>query len=125
MTRVIAIAFFYAALAVLLAPATSVAANDGEALPIYPHTNKGRHRSRTDQREGSHPGSHSRRLRTALHDRLGANRGPLVSREATQVVPAERAIRDQYPIHLRHACGYDWAGRRPDTRHTRTQTLIQ
>jgi hypothetical protein len=41
MTRVIATAFFYAALAVLLAPAISVAANDGEALPIYPHTNKG------------------------------------------------------------------------------------
>ena len=41
MTRLITCAFFLAALAVLLAPAISVAANDGEALPIYPHTHKG------------------------------------------------------------------------------------
>jgi hypothetical protein len=33
--------FFYVALSVLLAPGVSMAANDGEALPIYPHTNKG------------------------------------------------------------------------------------
>jgi hypothetical protein len=41
MTRLITSAFLYATLAVLLAPAISVAANDGEALPIYPHTNRG------------------------------------------------------------------------------------
>ena len=41
MKRLIAFAFLYAALYVLLAPGISMAANDGEALPIYPHTNKG------------------------------------------------------------------------------------
>jgi hypothetical protein len=41
MTRPITFALLYVALAVLLAPAISVAANDGEALPIYPHTHKG------------------------------------------------------------------------------------
>lgn len=41
MTRLIMFAVLCAALAVLLAPGISVAANDGEALPIYPHTNKG------------------------------------------------------------------------------------
>jgi hypothetical protein len=41
MTRPITFVVLYAVLAVLLAPAISVAANDGEALPIYPHTHKG------------------------------------------------------------------------------------
>ena len=41
MTRSIKFAVLNAALAVLLAPAISVAANDGVALPIYPHTHKG------------------------------------------------------------------------------------
>ncbi len=41
MSRLITFAFLCAALIMLLAPAISVAANDGEVLPIYPHTNKG------------------------------------------------------------------------------------
>jgi hypothetical protein len=41
MTRLLTFAFLCAAFTLVLAPAISVAANDGEALPIYPHTNKG------------------------------------------------------------------------------------
>jgi len=40
MPRLITFALLFVAFAMLLTPAISVAANDGEALPIYPHTNK-------------------------------------------------------------------------------------
>jgi hypothetical protein len=41
MMRLNTFAYLCATLTVLLASAISVAANDGEALPIYPHTNRG------------------------------------------------------------------------------------
>ena len=41
MTRLTTFTSLFTALFFLMAPAISLAANDGEALPIYPHTNKG------------------------------------------------------------------------------------
>jgi hypothetical protein len=40
MTRLITFAFLFVATALILTPAIAVA-NDGESLPIYPHSNKG------------------------------------------------------------------------------------
>lgn len=60
MTRLFTFALLCAALILLLAPASSVAANDGEALPIYPHTNKGG-TAREPSNEKDRPGCDSRR----------------------------------------------------------------
>jgi len=125
MTRSIKFAVLNAALAALLAPAISAAANDGVALPIYPNTHKGgTAREPTNEKAVTQAVIHGD-YRIPLHDRLASNRGPLVWGEATQVLRAEGDNREKYPIHLRHACGYDYAERRPDAHHTRTQTLVE
>lgn len=124
MTRLTTFASLFTALFVLTAPAISLAANDGEALPIYPHTNKG-----GAAREPSNEKAVAQAIVHGDNASLFTTDAPqAVDHRYQEKLPKSCARNAITATSIQYTCttrGDDYTQPGPDAHHIGTQTLVE